>query len=184
MVKTYPCFYSTDVQSPTFLNCPSKRTVYAQRGKTTATVSWALVKATDNDMFPIIPQPRPNVKSTYEFAEGSHTVIYTAMDQSRNKAFCYFRVNVRGKKCCNIISRKLCNNAIYRWKWKYFPVETRSKPQFCRHKLFSLDPRKAKKSRVKKLKTNKQSEQKILCFLTQISPSLFSRHLYFLFFCT
>lgn len=113
MVKTYPCFYSTDVEPPRFLNCPSRQTVYAQKGKTTVTVSWALVKATDNDMFPITPQPRPNVKSTHEFAEGSHTVIYTAMDQSRNKAFCYFRVNVRGKKCCNIISRKLCNNVIY-----------------------------------------------------------------------
>ena len=67
MVKTYPCFYSTDVEPPRFLNCPSRQTVYAQKGKTTATVSWALVKATDNDMFPITPQPRPNVKSTHEF---------------------------------------------------------------------------------------------------------------------
>lgn len=158
MVKTYPCFYSTDVEPPRFLNCPSRQTVYAQKGKTTVTVSWALVKATDNDMFPITPQPRPNIKSTHEFAEGSHTVIYTAMDQSRNKAFCYFRVNVRGKKCCNIISRKLCNNVIYHWKCTYFPVEQLSKPQFCRHKLCSLEPRKAKKCRLKKVK-NKQTER-------------------------
>ena len=95
--KSNPCFYSTDVQPPRFLTCPFQQTVYAQKGKTTATVSWALVKATDNDMFPITPQLRPNVKSPNEFAEGSHTVIYTATDQSRNKAFCYFRVTVRGK---------------------------------------------------------------------------------------
>ena len=112
MAKTYPCLYSTDVQPPRFLTCPSKQTVYAQKGKTTATVSWALVKAIDNDMFPITPQRRPNVKSPHEFAEGSHTVIYTATDQSRNKAFCYFRVNVRGRKCCDIVSRELCNDTI------------------------------------------------------------------------
>ena len=85
------------MQPPTFITCPSTQTVIADKGKTTATVTWAPVKATDNDNIPITPQPRPDIRSPHEFPEGTHTVVYTATDQTNNKRFCSFKVKVQGK---------------------------------------------------------------------------------------
>ena len=91
------CFFPSDIQAPSFNEtCPSAQTVLADEGKTSATVSWGPVIATDNDQ--ALVSVSPNVTSPYEFAEGGHTLIYTATDRSGNTRFCHFRVTVLGKK--------------------------------------------------------------------------------------
>ena len=102
-------FFIKDTQGPSFgETCPPDRNVVADEGKTTATVTWAPVTATDNDHATVTVQP--DVTSPHNFSEGSHTVIYTASDPSGNTKICLFRVNVQGniirKKNMFIISRQ------------------------------------------------------------------------------
>ena len=86
-----------DKQPPSFgETCPSPLTIVAERGKTTAMVTWGPVTATDNDQATVTASP--NVTSPYEFAEGHHTVIYTAKDPSQNTKFCHFIVHAQGRK--------------------------------------------------------------------------------------
>ena len=84
-----------DTQPPSFgETCPPERNVVADEGKTTATVTWAPVTATDNEHATVtVPS---DVTSPHIFSEGSHTVIYTARDPSGNTEFCHLRVNVQG----------------------------------------------------------------------------------------
>ncbi|PFX23093.1 CUB and sushi domain-containing protein 1 [Stylophora pistillata] len=90
--------YCRDIQAPSFNEtCPSAQTVLADEGKTSATVSWGPVIATDNDQ--ALVSVSPNVTSPYEFAEGGHTLIYTATDRSGNTRFCHFRVTVLVLRC-------------------------------------------------------------------------------------
>lgn len=87
-----------DTQPPSFgESCPLPQTVYANKGKTTAMVSWKPVKATDNDRATV--SASPSVTSPHEFTEGSHTVIFTAVDPSQNTKFCHFKVNVQVLRC-------------------------------------------------------------------------------------
>ncbi|XP_067016111.1 uncharacterized protein [Acropora muricata] len=91
-------FQCRDTQPPSFGDsCPSPKTVYADRGKTTAMVSWEPVRATDNDRATVSASPA--VTSPHEFTEGSHTVIFTAVDPSQNTKFCHFKVNVQVLRC-------------------------------------------------------------------------------------
>ncbi|XP_068689881.1 uncharacterized protein [Montipora foliosa] len=91
-------FQCRDTQQPSFgESCPSPRTVSADRGKTTAIVSWKPVKATDNDRVTVSASPA--VTSPHEFTEGSHTVIFTAVDPSQNTKFCQLKVNVQVLRC-------------------------------------------------------------------------------------
>ena len=84
-----------DTQPPSFgETCPPERNVVADEGKTTATVIWAPVTATDNDHATVTVQP--DVTSPHNFSQGSHTVIYTARDPSGNTEICHLRVNVQG----------------------------------------------------------------------------------------
>ena len=86
-----------DKEVPSFgETCPSARSVFADEGKTSATVSWGPVTATDNDQ--AILTWSPHVASPHVFPEGSHTVIYTATDPAGNTNFCHFQVTVQGKK--------------------------------------------------------------------------------------
>ena len=88
-------FFAEDTQPPSFgETCPAAQTVFADKGKTTATVTWEPGKATDNDQ--AIVTVSPGVTSPHEFSEGSHTVIYTAKDPSQNTKLCRFIVNVQG----------------------------------------------------------------------------------------
>lgn len=90
-------FYFLDIEAPSFNEtCPSAQSVLADEGKTSATVSWGPVIATDNDQ--ALVTVSPNVTSPYVFPEGGHTLIYTATDPSGNTRFCHFRVTVLGKK--------------------------------------------------------------------------------------
>lgn len=87
--------------------------VIADRGKTTALVTWAPVKATDNEIATVTTSP--DVTSPHEFPEGSHTVIYTATDPSGNTKFCLLKVNVQG-------GTSLCLIAFtFHWKGRIFP---------------------------------------------------------------
>ena len=63
-------------------------------------MSWEPIKVTDND--DALVTVLPDVTSPHIFSEGSHTVIYTASDPSRNTKICLFKVNVQG----NIFSVK------------------------------------------------------------------------------
>ena len=86
----------TDVSPPTFLaTCPaSPSLLYAERGLFSAHVNWSKPVATDNSGVP------PSVKSNYQppqrFSQGTHVIIYTAEDQSGNKATCSFTIEVIG----------------------------------------------------------------------------------------
>lgn len=87
-----------DTQAPSFgITCPPVQNVIADRGKTTALVTWAPVKATDNEIATVTTSPE--VTSPHEFPEGSHTVIYTATDPSGNTKFCLLKVNVQVLRC-------------------------------------------------------------------------------------
>ena len=59
-------------------------------------VSWEPVKATDNDQATVFASP--DVTSPHEFTEGSHTVLFTAVDESQNTKLCLFKVNVQGRQ--------------------------------------------------------------------------------------
>ena len=97
MIVSFVVHFLEDTQPPSFgETCPSPQRVFADEGKTTAMVTWGPVIATDNDHATVTASP--NVMSPHEFAEGSHTVIYTAKDPSQNTKFCHFIVNVQGRK--------------------------------------------------------------------------------------
>ncbi|XP_041369895.1 uncharacterized protein LOC121383864 [Gigantopelta aegis] len=89
----------TDTLRPEFNNCPSASIqAYADRGKTTAVVTWNPPTATDNSGTVTVQQVdglRPN----QTFSEGSSTIKYTATDPSGNTAHCAFAVNVVTLTC-------------------------------------------------------------------------------------
>ena len=94
---TFRCilFFIKDTERPSFgETCPPAKTVIADKGKTKATVTWAPVKATDNEHATVTAVP--DVTSPHEFSEGSHTVIFTATDPSQNTKLCYFKIHVQG----------------------------------------------------------------------------------------
>ena len=102
LLKCCIFFFIKDTERPSFgETCPPERNVVADEGKTTATVSWGPIKATDNEHATVTVLP--DVTSPHNFSEGSHTVIYTARDPSGNTVICQFRVNVQG----NIIRKKI-----------------------------------------------------------------------------
>ena len=104
LLKCCIFFFIKDTQRPSFgETCPPERNVVADEGKTTATVSWGPIEATDNEHATVTVLP--DVTSPHNFSEGSHTVIYTASDPSGNTEICQFRVNVQG----NIIRKKICS---------------------------------------------------------------------------
>lgn len=90
-------FRVLDNQEPSFGDtCPPAQNKIADRAQTTATVYWNSPTAEDNaDGKPIVTT-LPNVISPHKFPEGSHTVIYTATDDSGNRNVCYFKVHVQG----------------------------------------------------------------------------------------
>ena len=101
LLKCCIFFFIKDTQRPSFREtCPPERNVVADEGKTTATVSWGPIEATDNEHATVTVLP--DVTSPHNFSEGSHTVFYTARDPSGNTEVCKFRVNVQG----NIIRKE------------------------------------------------------------------------------
>jgi len=86
-----------DNEAPSFGDsCPPSQSVFADQGRTSATVTWGPVTATDNDQASVTVSPK--MTSPHVFSEGNHTVIYTATDPSGNTNLCYFQVAVQGQK--------------------------------------------------------------------------------------
>ena len=89
--------FVSDTLSPTFTNCPSKAIqAYADRGKTTAVVTWKPPTATDNSGSVTVKQVE-GLQPNQTFSEGSSTVKYTATDPSGHTAHCAFSVDVVSK---------------------------------------------------------------------------------------
>ena len=102
MIVSFVIPFLKDTQPPSFgETCPTPKTVFAEKGKKTAMVTWGPVKATDNERATVTASP--NVMSPHEFAEGSHTVIYTAKDPSQNTKFCHFTVTIQGRKTYSLL---------------------------------------------------------------------------------
>ena len=80
----------TDTQSPTFRNCPANITLPTTQNCETAT--WGTPTATDNCT--ATPSVSSNFPSGFCFPIGTSNVIYTAADNSGNKATCQFSVQV------------------------------------------------------------------------------------------
>ena len=70
--------------------------MYAERGMFSAQVNWNEPVATDN--VGAAPSLTSNYQPPQRFSEGTHVIIYTAVDQSGNRATCIFAVTVIGKK--------------------------------------------------------------------------------------
>lgn len=85
------------MEAPSFgETCPTSRSVHAEKGTTSATVTWGPVKATDNHQASVTVFPK--VTPPHIFTEGNHTVIYSAKDPSGNMKLCSFKVTVQGKQ--------------------------------------------------------------------------------------
>ena len=61
-----------------------------------AQVNWTEPVATDN--LDDVPSLTSNYKPPQRFSQGTHVIMYTAMDQSGNKANCTFAIKVIGIK--------------------------------------------------------------------------------------
>lgn len=88
-----------DISRPTFLNCPLNFAANADRGTTSATVTWTAPTATDNSGF------APNITRTGKehggrFSAGEHIIRYRAIDRAGNIGECTFKVFVSGS-CLN-----------------------------------------------------------------------------------
>ena len=94
----YWLVHIADILSPTFgATCPtSLLVVYAERGLFSAQVNWNEPVATDNSGVP--PAVTSNYKPLQRLSQGTHVIVYTAVDQSRNNATCSFTVAVTGTK--------------------------------------------------------------------------------------
>ena len=93
-------YFVQDISRPTFLNCPPHLPQNADRGTTSATVSWATPTATDNSGF------APNITRTGKkpgerFSAGEHIIRYRAIDRAGNIGECTFKVFVSGR-CLNL----------------------------------------------------------------------------------
>ncbi|XP_069121729.1 LOW QUALITY PROTEIN: sushi, von Willebrand factor type A, EGF and pentraxin domain-containing protein 1-like [Argopecten irradians] len=93
-----PCY---DFQAPYFTECPSSPVhVHAERGQTSAVVTWSPLKATDNSGNVTIVRTM-GAESGSVFTVGSHPVNYVARDYSGNQSpvSCSFTVVVEQLEC-------------------------------------------------------------------------------------
>lgn len=94
----YIFFHIADVSPPTFgATCPAiPLLVYAERGLFSAQVNWSEPVATDNSG--VTPAVTSKCQPPQRFSQGTHVIMYTAEDQSANKATCNFTIEVIGNK--------------------------------------------------------------------------------------
>lgn len=87
----------SDILPPIFgATCPSSPLiVYAERGLFSNQVNWTEPVATDNSGFP--PAVTSNYQPLQRLSQGTYVIVYTAVDQSGNKATCSFTVKVKGR---------------------------------------------------------------------------------------
>ena len=70
--------------------------MYAERGMFSAQVNWNEPVATDN--VGAAPSLTSNYQPPQRFSQGTHVIVYSAVDQSGNRATCTFAITVIGKK--------------------------------------------------------------------------------------
>ncbi|XP_066289683.1 E-selectin-like [Branchiostoma lanceolatum] len=86
-----------DIQAPAFSNCPSDQTVYAGSGETSTTATWTVPTATDNSGdTPTVTRVEGNGPGS-TFAEGAHSIKYTAVDSAGRNSDCSFRITVKDR---------------------------------------------------------------------------------------
>ncbi|XP_066289142.1 CUB and sushi domain-containing protein 3-like [Branchiostoma lanceolatum] len=91
-----------DTQPPTFTNCPPDQTVYAGSGETSATVTWTVPTATDNSgVTPTVTRVEGDGPGS-TFAEGAHSIKYTAVDSAGRNSDCSFRITVKAVYCSTL----------------------------------------------------------------------------------
>ena len=108
----YSIYFVQDISRPTFLNCPLHLPKNADRGTTSATITWATPTATDNSGF------APNITRTGKkpgerFSAGEHIIRYRAIDSAGNIGECTFKVSVSGN-CLNLATVVLTRSINYR----------------------------------------------------------------------
>ncbi|KAL9960419.1 hypothetical protein ACROYT_G033874 [Oculina patagonica] len=93
----------TDTLPPTFgATCPTgPLIVYAERGLFSAQVNWTEPVATDNSGVP--PAVTSNYHSPQRLGQGTHVIMYTAVDQLGNKVTCSFTVKVKVINCTSLM---------------------------------------------------------------------------------
>ncbi|XP_015761109.1 PREDICTED: sushi, von Willebrand factor type A, EGF and pentraxin domain-containing protein 1-like isoform X1 [Acropora digitifera] len=87
-----------DVSAPTFSNCPSNIMKTADKGTTSANITWTTPTATDNSEF------TPNVthsgkKPGERFTAGEHSIRYVGSDKTGNVGECKFKVFISVVQC-------------------------------------------------------------------------------------
>ncbi len=92
-----------DNVAPSFISCPSSFVVSGTGTNCTVPVTWSNVMATDNCVTPSLSAVNQNgafVVNGSSFAEGTHTITYTATDGCNNTATCSFSVTVSCAQGC------------------------------------------------------------------------------------
>ena len=85
----------TDILGPIFSNCPQNIIATADRGNTSASVTWTPPTATDNSG--VVPDIMHFGKRPGErFPAGEHSIRYIASDKRGNAGECKFKITVRG----------------------------------------------------------------------------------------
>ncbi|OWF48143.1 Sushi, von Willebrand factor type A, EGF and pentraxin domain-containing protein 1 [Mizuhopecten yessoensis] len=85
---------------PLIIDCPGTQYAYADRGKTTAVISWKIPTVEDNSGESIIPFQTKGQPMGSDFNIGLTEIRYTATDSSGNRSpDCIFFVNVEKNNC-------------------------------------------------------------------------------------
>ena len=93
-----------DIEPPSFLQCPTSITKFADRAKTTTPVTWTVPSATDNSIAGEDCSGPSSVTIAHvsgsqpgsQLEIGIHEISYTAKDLSDNTGYCNFSVVVEG----------------------------------------------------------------------------------------
>ena len=109
----YAIFLYLDVEEPVFTYCPSEITI-DDATTTEVRVNWQEPKVTDNSG--VDPVVYSNKQSGQYFdVPGSYEVLYTAKDESGNKATCSFRITLKRKYTELAYLKRRSNMVIYAW---------------------------------------------------------------------
>ena len=127
IINTLLFLLFTDILGPIFSNCPQNIIATADRGNTSASVTWIPPAATDNSG--VVPDIMHFGKGPGErFPAGEHSIRYIASDKRGNVGECKFKIIVRGIVLgkaifarINVVIIEFAINqdfAVYRSGWK------------------------------------------------------------------
>ena len=95
IINTLLFLLFTDILGPIFSNCPQNIIATADRGNTSASVTWIPPAATDNSG--VVPDIMHFGKGPGQrFPAGEHSIRYIASDKRGNVGECKFKIIVRG----------------------------------------------------------------------------------------